>query len=162
MRYRLPRGWPLVSWIVLVLASLAAASAARDATIIDPLPSPSALTPNDYSVVLAGDSVAFVTTERLPNDPFRPGRLLPEAIAAAAAAPDTVLPVSVAAIRLLGTVLRPTGGFALCQLPGEVPRIVHVGERLGELTLVVLEQGHVVFEAPKGARLQLALSQPRS
>jgi hypothetical protein len=39
---------------------------------------------------------------------------------------------------------------------------VHVGERLGELTLIILEQGRAVFQTPRGARLELALAQPRS
>jgi len=117
---------------------------------------------SEHPIVLAGGPMEFSSAPLLPNDPFRPGRLLPNAIAAAAARPDTVMSVSVVAIRLLGTVVRPVGSFALCQLPSDMPRIVHIGERLGELTLIVLEQGHVVFQTSKGTRLELSLSQPRS
>lgn len=162
MRRRLPRGWPLASWTVLIASALFAVNALRQTATIDPLPLPTAPVPNGYAPPPAALATAPSPTTPLANDPFRPGRLLPDAIAAAAVAPDTVMPVSAVAIRLLGTVVRPTGGFALCQLPSDVPRIVHIGERLGELTLIVLEQGRVVFEAPKGARLELSLSQPRS
>lgn len=118
---------------------------------------------NGYPIVAAGEPAAFsAPLLPLPSDPFRPGRQLPTEIAAAAAKPDTVMPVSLVAIRLLGTVIRPSGSFALCQLPSDVPRMVHIGDHLGELTLIVLEQGRVVFQAPKGARLELSLSQPRS
>ena len=98
----------------------------------------------------------------LRRDPFRAGGLLPNAVARLEPAVETVLPVSIAAVRLLGTVVRGNGSFALCQLPADIPRIVHVGERLGELTLISLEQGRVVFEAPRGARLELLLSNTRS
>lgn len=162
MRDRFPRGWPLASWIALIVSALVTAHALRQAVTIDPAPLPSAAVRNDYAALGAGRPAAPVTPQPLLNDPFRSGRLLPNDIAAAAARPDTVMPVSVVAIRLLGTVVRPSGSFALCQLPSDVPRIVHVGERLGELTLIVLEQGHVVFQTPKGARLELSLSQPRS
>lgn len=97
----------------------------------------------------------------LSKDPFRRGGRLPNALAEAPP-PERVLPVSVAAIRLLGTVIRPAGSFALCQLPTDLPRIVRVGEKLGEMTLVSVEQGRAVFQAPRGARLELTLSSPRS
>jgi len=164
MKHRSPRGWPLASWIALIASALVTASAVQRAVTIEPLPLPSVAQRLEYPAVAAGSPLAVsAPSPSLPNDPFRLGRLLPNDIAAAAAArPDTVMPVSAVAIRLLGTVVRPAGSFALCQLPSDVPRIVRVGDRLGELTLIVLEQGHVVFQAPKGARLELSLSQPRS
>lgn len=162
MTRRLPRGWPLASWAGLIASALIAANALRKGATVDPLPLTPAAVPNDDTVSLMARTMSLSTVEPLTNDPFRPGRLLPDAIAAAAITPDTVMPVSAVAIRLLGTVVRPAGSFALCQLPSDVPRIVHVGERLGELTLVVLEQGRVVFQSPKGARLELSLSPPRS
>lgn len=162
MRRRLPRGWPLASWIALVASAVIAGSALHRGVTIDPLPRPSAIVPNGDTVSLTARTMSLSPSQPLTNDPFRPGRLLPEALAAAAVTPDTVMPMSAVAIRLLGTVVRPSGSFALCQLPSDVPRIVHLGERLGELTLVVLEQGRVVFQTTKGARLELSLSQPRS
>lgn len=161
MRRPLRRAWPLASWIALIISALVTMITWRQAATIDPLPVPPMH--NDYQVIPAGGSTGVAPAPLpLPNDPFRPGRLLPNKIAAAAARPDSVMPVSVVAIQLLGTVVRPTGSFALCQLPTDRPRIVHIGERLGELTLIVLEQGHVVFQTPKGTRLELSLSQPRS
>ena len=162
MRRRSPRGWPLASWVGLIGSLLIAANAVRQGATVDPLPVSPVSVPNDDTVSLTARTMSLSPAQPLTNDPFRPGRLLPAAIAAAAVTPDTVMPVSAVAIRLLGTVVRPTGSFALCQLPSDVPRIVHLGERLGELTLIVLEQGRVVFQSPKGARLELSLSQPRS
>ena len=110
------------------------------------------------------DSVALPETmdRELTRDPFRADGRLPNAIADAAPRPERVLPVSVAAIRLLGTVVRPSASFALCQLAADVPRIVHVGEKLGEMTLISIEQGRASFQAPHGGRLELSLSTPRS
>ena len=104
---------------------------------------------------------ARVASRPLPNDPFHPGRRLPDDLLAHVM-PDTLVPITVAEVKLLGTVVRPGASFALCQLPADAPRIVHVGERLGELTLILLEQGRAVFQTAKGARLELSLSNPRS
>jgi hypothetical protein len=164
MRRRLPRGWLLASWIALGLSTGLVAAAAVAALWLAPLPSGGPAQPNEVSLALAGRAAgAPVAARPLPNDPFRPGRQLPNAVASAASAPaDTVLPVSVVTVRLLGTIVRPNGSFAVCQLTTDAPKIVHVGERLGELTLIILEQGRAVFQTPRGARLELALAQPRS
>ena len=158
---RQPKGsWAFGSWAILALASTTLVVSSRWMWRTNILP---AAAPN----VSAGAVVSVVDgagadAADLTRDPFRDGGLLPNAVARLRPPADTVLPVSVAAIRLLGTVVRASGSFALCQLPADVPRIVHVGDRLGELTLVLLEQGHVVFQAPKGARLELLLSNSRS
>lgn len=100
----------------------------------------------------------------LVSDPFSLDHSLPGDAAAtddAAPAADGADSAPAAAVRLLGTVVRGTsGGFALCQLAADAPRVVHVGERLGGLVLVTLEQGRAVFRAPNGTRLELSLSTP--
>lgn len=161
---RLPRGWPLASWIVLALSATLAASTAVAALWIAPAPAVPAAEPDDITLALAGRAPdAPVAAPPLPNDPFRPGReLLNARDKAASERPDAVLPVSVVSVRLLGTVVRPNDSFAVCQLTTDAPRIVHVGERLGELTLIILEQGRAVFQTPRGARLELALGPSRS
>jgi len=160
--YRLPRGLPLASWIALTLAIAIACGVLARTMRIAMSPAPAPAVPNDSRLRQAGEPArANPPAAQLANDPFRPGRALPGA-RVAEAAPDTMLPVSVASIRLLGTVIRTSGSFAVCQLSADAPRIVHVGERVGELTLIILEPGRAVFQAPKGARLDVSLVNPRS
>lgn len=163
MSRRTNAGWPVVSWLALALAVAMLAISSRWLWRSSSLPVATPAVPN----VGSGSAMALADTAQgdaseLSRDPFRPGGLLPNAVARLRPPADTVLPVSVAAVRLLGTVIRPSGSFALCQLPADVPRIVHVGERLGALTLISLEQGRAVFQAPRGARLELLLSNTRS
>lgn len=164
MKRRLPRGWPLASWIVLALSAALAGSALIAARWLAPLPAARASKPNEITLALAGGATdVSVAARPLPNDPFRPGRQLLDTKERAVIAPsDTLLPVSVANVRLLGTIVRPNDSFAVCQLTTDAPRIVHVGERLGELTLIILEQGRAVFQTPRGARLELALGHSRN
>jgi len=149
------------SWFALGASAVAAAVAIATTLRVDPLPRPlrqsDGAAPEAQMERIAGDRTAELT-----RDPFRAGGRLPNELARAAAAPETALPVSIAAVGLLGTVVHSGRGFALCQLPGDVPRIVHLGEKLGDLTLIALEQGRAVFQAPRGARLELTLTKPRS
>ena len=164
MRPRLFRGGAFVSWIALVVCGIVAGAAFARARRVAPLPQAAPATAFASLTALApNDSDGRRADRDLPNDPFRPGRRLPNELRRLAAArPDTILPAASVAIRLLGTVVRPTGSFAVCQLPPDIPRIVHLGERVGEMTLITLEQGRAVFQTPKGARLELSLSIPRS
>lgn len=161
MRHSLPNGWCLVSRLTVIACALVAALALARMLRLDPLP-PAAVEPNDSPLAFAASLDEMpIAPPALSRDLFREGGQLPNALVSTPA-PETVLPVSVVAIRLLGTVIRPSGSFALCQLPTDVPRLVHIGEKLGELTLISLEQGRAIFQAPKGARLELTLSTPRS
>lgn len=159
MSARRLRGWTLASWLTLVLSATTAALGAARATQLDPLPDAAPSSPDEPPT--GAPAMASTPTAPLANDPFSPDRGLPNEHVTAVVK-DTVPPANVAAIRLLGTVVRPTGSFAVCQLPTDAPRIIHVGERLGDLTLVVLEQGRVVFQTPRGARFELSLSKLRS
>ena len=104
------------------------------------------------------------TRVALATDPFDPDRAVPgENVAVASASDEPPTPKdSTGAVRLLGTVVRGNGGFAVCQIASEAPRIVHVGERIGALTLMTLTQGHVAFRAANGARVELSLSKPET
>lgn len=154
---RLSGLWSLSSWVAVTVSVAALAAAFTTALHIGALPGPAADEPNDAPI--RADTTRPVPGAALVNDPFRRGRELP---ALAHAAPDTTLPAGVVALRLLGTVVRPGASFALCQLSAEAPKIVHVGERLGDLKLIQLEQGRAVFQTSHGARLELSLSNPRS
>lgn len=104
------------------------------------------------------------TRVALASDPFDPDRGMPGGNVAEAAADDAA-PArrdSTATVRLLGTVVRGNGGFAVCQIASEAPRIVHVGERIGALTLTTLMQGRVAFRAANGSRVELSLSKPET
>lgn len=155
-------GMRRTSWLALVASAIAAAVTVATALRVDPLPSAVAQSVIIGAIEARTDRPDGDRAADLTRDPFRAGGRLPNDGARAAREPETALPVSVAAVGLLGTIVRPGRGFALCQLPGDVPRIVHVGEKIGELTLIALEQGRAVFQTPRGARLELTLTRPRS
>ena len=99
----------------------------------------------------------------LASDPFNADRTLPgEADGEVDTSAEGTAPVPAAEVRLLGTVVRGSNPFALCQLTSDAPRIVHVGERLGDLTLVSLDQGRATFRSRSGAQVELSLSKPGS
>ena len=160
MRRAAPSGLPLLSHVALgaasVLLLLALGSALRAPAPVGVAPAGAPALVSPLPEAPPGDAPEVA----LASDPFSPDRLLPDD---AAEEPPVVVDADAPArpaVRLLGTVVRGAGGFALCQLSLEPPRIVRVGERLGELTLITLEQGRVVFRAPDGARLELSLSHP--
>jgi hypothetical protein len=98
----------------------------------------------------------------LANDPFDPERAT---VVAAADEPreaprDTAPATPAVAVRLLGTVVRGGDSFALCQIQPEPPRIVRVGERLGDLVLLAIDQGRAVFRSRTGTRVELSLTTP--
>lgn len=68
------------------------------------------------------------------------------------------LQVSSADLRLLGTVVNGAAGFAVCQLATDAPRIVRIGERIGDLTLISVEQARALFRTPSGVPLAVSLS----
>jgi type IV pilus biogenesis protein PilP len=83
---------------------------------------------------------------RMPGEPA-PGDGAP--------APDLPKPT------VLGTVLSTDGShFATCQLPGGRPTVVHVGDKLGDYTVVAIERSKVVFKTASGARLEVAAIRP--
>ena len=165
MKRRLPNGMALASTTALVAAALLFAGVLWSALRIDP---PPGLEPSPQGAVLALDGLLPSGTQRdsaaaatLASDPFDPERSLPER-AEESVAIDSTPSVPAAAVTLLGTVVRGSRPFALCQLPSDVPRIVHVGEKVGDLTLVSLDQGRATFRARTGAQVELSLSRPGS
>jgi hypothetical protein len=89
------------------------------------------------------DRSALPHRYRMPGDPDPAG---PAAPAAEPAKPT-----------VLGTVLSTDGAhFATCQLPGGRPTLVHVGDRLGDYTVVAIERGKVVFKTASGAKIEVA------
>jgi hypothetical protein len=79
----------------------------------------------------------------------------------AAQAPVTL--ASSQPLRLVGTVVDgASGDFALCQLGGDAPKIVRVGQSIGTYTLRSVTQGAASFDSPGGNRLDLRVSKTGS
>lgn len=59
--------------------------------------------------------------------------------------------------QVLGTAIALDGkNFATCQLGSDTPRIVHVGDRLGEYTVKSIARGRVVFTTSSGNTLDIS------
>lgn len=96
------------------------------------------------------DHDLFHRERRKPASPFR----RPDEIAAARA--PVVAPGPAATLRLIGTVL--AGGkdaVALCQVGGDVPRLVRVGGTIGGYTLHRVEPGRALFTSSSGETTDL-------
>lgn len=129
---------------------------------VDPLP-----TPRGTALAVTAGSSRPATSDPAPsleNDPFDPARApigTRPALANAVAAPEADADATV--VQVLGTVvIGAHGGFAICQLPSELPRTVHVGESIGALTLERVAAGRVVFRTSTGERLELTVDKPES
>lgn len=58
---------------------------------------------------------------------------------------------------VLGTAIALDGrNFATCQLGNDTPRIVHVGDKLGEYTVKSITRGRVVFATSSGNALDVS------
>jgi hypothetical protein len=97
------------------------------------------------------------------KDPFHPERRrpgqrfqLPNDVADVRPAAATVQ------VELIGTAVTPGGGFAMCATSGGPPRIVRVGERLGDWTLNRVTQGAAEFAKPDGAIVVLRIAKAGS
>jgi hypothetical protein len=94
------------------------------------------------------------------GDPFHPERRRPAErfrLPGEAGPSDTLAAADGAAsLRLLGTAVLAEGrGFAMYQAGAETPRLVRVGETVGELTLKRVEQGRAVFRTRAGRAVEL-------
>jgi len=108
-------------------------------------------------------SLPTVETGRLlAHDPFSPVRSAPDVpYRIASASAPAVVAEAPRPVRLLGTVVRPTGrSFAMCQLGAEQPRMVYQGDKIGNLTLQSVAQGSAVFSDEDGKKVVLQV--PRS
>ena len=133
------------------LAILFAAGALRPVRFPGPLPpAPHLLTTSpDVAVPGASDRAVLATVARAP---FRPDRH-PPAVAyelpsqrrpAVAATPPSPFLRS----RLVGTVLRLSGGMAMLDVPGRGSRVMAVGDSLDGFRLVRVGRGTAAFAGP--------------
>ena len=97
----------------------------------------------------AVDQDPFHVERRRPAVRFRlPGEALAQDSVPAAAAGTPFL--------LIGTAVLAEGrGFAMCQWGSEPPRLVRVGERVGDLTLRVVARGRATFTDGNGRRMEV-------
>ena len=99
----------------------------------------------DIARIVAGDP--FSPIRASPEVPYRLGAVEP-VIRRVVAAPQQV--------RLLGTVVRPTGrSFAMCQVADGPATVVYPGQRIGGLVLESVLQGSAVFIDDEGTRVTL-------
>jgi hypothetical protein len=100
------------------------------------------------------------------KDPFHPGRRRPAVrfrlpsdarIATPVAAPGAP------GVRVVGTAASPGGGgFAMCAWAGGPPRIVRIGERVGDWTLSKVTPGAAEFRAPTGTTVVVRVAKAGS
>lgn len=94
------------------------------------------------------------------KDPFHPERRrpgvrfhLPNDVATA------IVSHAVADVRVIGTaVAAGGGGFAMCSWAGGQPRIVRLGERVGDWTLSKVTPGAAEFRAPTGTTVVVRIA----
>jgi hypothetical protein len=101
--------------------------------------------PVDIARIFAGDP--FSPVRAAPEVPYRLGAVEP-VVRRVVAVPQQV--------RLLGTVVRPTGrSFAMCQVATGPATVVYPGQRIGGLLLESVAQGSAVFIDDEGTRVTL-------
>jgi len=62
------------------------------------------------------------------------------------------------ALKLIGTAVFPEGGgFAMCRLGTGSPKLVRIGERLGQYTLHHVAKGKAVFRTSSGTTMEVAV-----
>ncbi len=96
--------------------------------------------------------------DAIDHDPFSPARERPSVRYGTPAAPVVLnaAPIAPAVLHLVGTVVAPeNGSFVVAQLGDTSPKVLHVGQRVGEFTLRSITQGAATFVKGNGERLEL-------
>ncbi len=164
MRLTLPMRASLIASIGVICSAGLALWSFQEAIALDPLPVPdstSATIGMPRSVERPSHSIRSVLAAA-EKDPFRPERnrssarfRLPEERLVQVPQPAEAA-VAPAAVRLLGTMVLPEGkSVALCQWGSDSPRLVRIGEMIGDLTLKRVEQGKAVFASAQGATVEV-------
>ena len=143
---------PRVALAALVVTGALAASTLRRALEAEPsiAVEAGALAVPAIPVPGAGTAVGRVLVA-VNKDPFHVERRRPAVrfrLPGESAPSDTVAPASDAGnpFQLIGTAVLPEGrGFAMCQWGTESPKLVRVGERVGDLTLKLVTRGRATF-----------------
>lgn len=154
----------------LTRASLAAGSAAVGASwafwqalTVTPLPVPLHPGPAEPlpAVALRAPTPSAARRTAVEANPFRPERV-PPTVAFRMPTDSEATPALGLQDRpglvLIGTAVMPGNrGFALCQVGGEAPKLVRLGEQVGGYTLKTVAQGSATFLAANGTTLDVAV-----
>lgn len=95
------------------------------------------------------------------QDPFHPERRRPTRPFRLPSEPmtnETEPAATQDALHLIGTAVFADGsGFAICQLGGQSPRLLRLGERLGEYELSSVAKGKASFLTSTGTRVEITV-----
>lgn len=129
---------------------------------LDPLPAARASSVVAGAVSATRSSAQVDLTPAVELDPFRPDRRRPPArypVPGDAPPPSEKPPVTTPNVMtLVGTVMSLDGSsFAMVGVAGSPPRVVRVGQTIGDLTLKKIEQGRAVFRSAEGEVIELTV-----
>lgn len=97
----------------------------------------------------------------LDKDPFHPQRRRPARRLQSAGGNVAANSQQTLAILVIGTAVSADGrGFAMCAWGGAPPRIVRVGERIGDWTLRAVSPGAAEFTSPTGVNAVVRIAKP--
>lgn len=156
-------GSALAASIMLLLMTAWRAARVAD---VQPLPLPMASPPQADSSTSRDDGFSLTRVMAAVNkDPFHPlrrrpaRRLLPpsQSVTETVAAADPAV-----GLQVIGTAVSANGagGFAMCAWGGAPPRIVRVGERVGDWTLRAVTPGAAQFVSSTGATAVVRIAKP--
>ncbi|MFI5245282.1 MAG: hypothetical protein ACHQQR_08670 [Gemmatimonadales bacterium] len=134
-----------------IRTDVAPSSDPRAASTTFVLPPPSSGGPTDVRAAVAHD--IFAADRQAPTERYRaPGD---EEVATKKNEVTPSRPV------VLGTATSASApAFAVARLGSERPSIVHVGEKVGDYTVLTIDRSHVVFVAPSGEKFDIQPSKP--
>jgi hypothetical protein len=153
---------PSVALTLFIASAVLVGWSLQRALLTDALPGPARVSPIPGSTTV--DPPVPLATATLAaavgKDPFHPERRRPSLrfrfpgegspSTATEATPAT------AAFKLIGTATMPEGrSFAMCQWGAEPPKLVRIGESVGNLTLKKVEPGRAVFLTAGGKRFEV-------
>lgn len=130
---------------------------------LDSLPAVRRATPMSAQVLPARSTNVVDIAPAVELDPFRADRQKPlarYALPGDAPAPNEQPPANPpASVSLLGTVMSLDGSsFAMVGMTGSPPRVMRVGQTIGNLTLRTIEQGRAVFRSATGETVEVRVS----
>lgn len=156
------------SVLVLSLGVVLAAAARFAARVEPPAPAPASVVAADLpEPARPVSAVPDGPSEAVAADPFRPDRrpaptpfrMPGEALASERA--DDQPPSQ--PIVLIGTAVLPDDrGFAMCQVGGEPPRLIRIGESMSGYTLRAVAQGRATFRTRTGQQLDVRVARTGS
>jgi hypothetical protein len=162
MMNRIPRVHPGLAVAALLASTGVAAWSLQRALVVNQLSVIPAAVP--FQNAFAREPRSTLAIARLAGavgkDPFHPERRRPTLRfrfpgEGAPASATTDAPSS-GSLKLIGTAIMPEGkGFAMCQVGAEPPKLVRIGERVGQLTLKGIEPGRAVFLTAAGKRYEV-------